>query len=170
MRQADQVTVTDDTVGDLGVPRDWLLQRIVEESPDAIIFADREGVIRLWNKGAAAMFGYTEKEAVGQTLDFIIPERLRERHWRGYRGAMSTGVTRYGRELLAVPATRKDGSQISIEFTISLLTDDAGQLIGAAAIIRDVTARWRETKAFKERLATAERQSSQRPGVFLCDR
>lgn len=159
MRQADQVTVTDDTVADPGVTREWLYQRIVEESPDAIIFADREGVIRVWNKGAAAMFGYTEREAVEQTLDLIIPERLRERHWDGYRGAMSTGVTRYGTELLAVPATRKDGSQISIEFTISLLHDEAGQLIGAAAVLRDVTARWHEAKALKERLAVAERQA-----------
>ncbi len=158
MSRAAQATATGNTIRNLGVTREWLYQPIVEESTDAIIFADREGVIRFWNAGATAMFGYTEEEAAEQTLDLIIPERLRGRHWDGYRHAMSTGVSRYGREVLAVPATRKDGSQISLEFTISLLHDESGQLIGAAAILRDVTARWHETKDLKRRLATAERR------------
>lgn len=133
-----------------------LCQKIIEGAQDAIIFADGEGTIRLWNAGAEAMFGYRAKEALGQTLDLIIPERLRERHWAGYRRVMATGVTRYGRELLAVPAVRKDGARISLEFSLALLRDGAGELLGAAAIIRDVTARWQQEKVLKERLATLE--------------
>ncbi len=138
-----------------------LCRRIVEESHDAIIFADREGVIRLWNSGAAAMFGYEAKEATGQSLDVIIPERLRQRHWDGWRKVMATGVTRYGREVLAVPAMRKDGTRISIEFTIVVLRDGSGKLLGAAATIRDVTARWQQEKAQKQRLADLEARLKQ---------
>ena len=133
-----------------------LCQRIVAESQDAIIFADREGVIRLWNSGAEAMFGYRAEEAIGQTLDVIIPERLRQRHWDGWRKVMATGVTRYSRELLAVPATRRDGTRISIEFTIVVLRDESGKPLGAAATIRDVTTRWQQEKDQKQRLADLE--------------
>lgn len=135
---------------------EWLCQQIVDHSQDAIISADREGIIRLWNAGAEAMFGYGAAEAVGQTLDLIIPERLRGRHWQGYHQVMTTGVTRYGRELLAVPGIRKDGTRISLEFTIVLLRDEGGNPLGTAAIIRDVTTRWQEEKALKERLAALE--------------
>jgi PAS domain S-box-containing protein len=134
---------------------EWLAATIVRETQDAIIFADRHEVIRLWNAGAEAMFGYRAAEAVGQTVHLIIPEKLRERHSAGYRKVMETGVTRYGRELLAVPAVRKDGTRISLEFTILLVRDGAGAIQGAAAIIRDVTARWQQEKALKERLAAA---------------
>lgn len=136
--------------------REWLCQQIVEDAQDAIVFADRDGVIRLWNAGAEAMFGYRDGEAVGQTLDLIIPEHLRGRHWEGYRKVMATGVTRYGREVLAVPATRKDGTRISLEFTIVLLREVTGEVLGAAAIIRDVTTRWQQEKTLKERLAALE--------------
>jgi PAS domain S-box-containing protein len=138
----------------------WLCQQIVEGTQEAIIFADQEGIIRLWNVGAEAMFGYCDHEALGQTLDLIIPERLRGRHWNGYRTVMQTGVTRYGQELLAVPALRKDGTRISLEFTIVLLRDDRGTPIGAAALIRDVTARWQQEQALKERLAALETKAA----------
>jgi PAS domain S-box-containing protein len=121
---------------------DWLFRRIVEEMPEAVIFADRHGVVRLWNRGAETMFGYSAVEALGQSLDLIIPERFRTRHWDGYRQVMATGVTGYGQRLLAVPAMRKDGQRISIEFSIALLKDDRGEVAGAAAVVRDVTARW----------------------------
>ncbi len=136
--------------------RQGLCQRIVEDNPDAIIYADREGTIRLWNAGAEAIFGYRADEAVGQSLDLIIPEKQRGRHWEGYRTVMATGVTRYGRELLKVPAMRKDGSRISLEFSIVLLRDAAGQPMGAAAILRDVTERWQQERAVRERLAALE--------------
>src|SRR6266536_2454314 len=96
--------------------REWLYQRIVEDAPDAIIFADRDGVIRLWNAGAQAVFGYQPEEALGQTLDLILPERLRERHWDGFRRVIATGVTRYGRnQLLAAPASAKDARPNPVE-------------------------------------------------------
>jgi PAS domain S-box-containing protein len=134
----------------------WLCQQIVDHAQDAMIFADRDGVIRLWNAGAEAMFGYRAEEAVGCTLDLIIPAPLRARHWAGYRQVMATGVTRYGREVLAVPALRKDGTRLSLEFTIILLRDAAGDLLGPAAIVRDVTARWQRDKALEERLAALD--------------
>jgi PAS domain S-box-containing protein len=133
-----------------------LCQQIVENTQDAIIAADRDGTIRLWNAGAATMFGYQADEALGQTLDLIIPESLRDRHWAGYRRTMDTGTSRYGRELLAVPALRKDGTRISLEFTIVMLRDTTGEMLGSAAIIRDVTARWQRDKAMRERLTALE--------------
>jgi PAS domain S-box-containing protein len=142
--------------------QDWLCRRIVEDAQDAIIFADRDGVMRLWNAGAEAMFGYTAAEAIGRSLDLIIPENLRGRHWEGYHKVMATGATRYGRELLAVPAMKKDGTRISIEFTIVLLRDAGGKLLGAAALIRDVTARWEREKELRARIAAPE-QSARHP-------
>jgi PAS domain S-box-containing protein len=122
-------------------------QQIIEGMPEAVVVSDRNGVIVFWNHAAAAMFGYSAAEATGQSLDLIIPERFRARHWAGYRAVMSSGVTRYGRELLAVPAMRKDNRRISLEFSIVLLRDDGGEVVGAAAIIRDVTARWERERA-----------------------
>jgi PAS domain S-box-containing protein len=144
---------------------EWLCQQIVEHAPDAIIVADRDGLIRLWNCGAEAIFGYRADEAVGRSLDLIIPEKLRDQHWDGYHDVMATGVTRYGRELLAVPGLRKDGTRVSLEFSIALLRDATGELLGAQAIMRDVTARFQQDKALKERLAALEAQvkSGSRP-------
>ncbi len=132
---------------------DWLCRRLVMESRDAIIFADRDGVIRLWNIGAEAMFGYRAAEMEGRTLDRIIPETLRARHNDGYRRVMAEGRSRYAAELLAVPGLRKDGGRISLEFTITLVKDDGGEVLGAAAIMRDVTARWQRDQELKKRLA-----------------
>ena len=135
---------------------EWLCQRIVEDTQVAIVFADRDGIIRLWNSGAEAMFGYRAEEALEQTLDLIVPERQRVRHWEGYHKVMATGVTKYGRELLAVPAVTKDGRRISIEFSIALMHAPTGELLGAAAVIQDVTTRWQQQKALKERLMALE--------------
>ena len=133
--------------------REWLCRRIVAGSRDAIIFADRDGLIRLWNAGAEIMFGYRAAEMEGQGLDLIIPEALRARHNEGFRRAMAAGQSKYAADLLAVPGLRKDGVRISLEFTITLVKDDEGQVRGAAAIIRDVTARWRRDQELKKRLA-----------------
>jgi PAS domain S-box-containing protein len=133
--------------------RDWLCRRLVMESRDAIIFGDRDGIIRLWNAGAEAMFGYRTAHMEGQNLDLIIPENLRTRHHQGYRRVMAAGHSRYGSELLAVPGLRKDGVRISLEFTITLIKDDQGEVLGAAAILRDVTARWQREQEWKKRLA-----------------
>ena len=122
--------------------RDWLCRRIVEGAGDAVLFADREGRIRFWNAGAAAMFGWSAVEALGNSMDLIIPERLRGRHWGGWDEVMKTGHTRYGRDILAVPASRKDGAPLSIEFTIQMIGTTRASIVGASAIIRDVTDRF----------------------------
>ena len=140
---------------------DWLCRRIVENSPTAILFAGRDGKIRLWNSGAETVFGYTAKEALGQSLDLIVPERQRERHWEGWDKVMASGVTKYGRDPLAVPAVRKDGSRISIEFNVVLVRADSGELAGVAALIQDVTARWQQQKELNARLATLEARAKE---------
>jgi PAS domain S-box-containing protein len=134
----------------------WLYQRIVEDSPIAILFADRDGKIRFWNAGAEAIFGYTAEEALGQSLDLIVPEKQRARHWEGWARVMASGVTKYGRDALAVPATKKDGSRMSIEFNIVLLRAPTGELLGAAAMVQDVTVRWQQQKEMRARLAALE--------------
>ncbi|HLC06386.1 MAG TPA: PAS domain-containing protein, partial [Anaerolineales bacterium] len=108
---------------------------------------------------------YKADEVLGQSLDLIIPDRLRGRHWDGYREVMATGVTRYGRELLAVPGLRKDGTRISLEFSIALVRGATGDLQGAVAILRDVTARWQQEKAMKERLAALEAGVGSPPNI-----
>lgn len=143
------------------ISHEWLCQRIVEDTQVAIIFSDCDGIIRLWNSGAEAMFGYRAEEALGQSLDLIVPERQRSRHWEGYTKVMATGVTRYGREVLAVPALTKDGKRISIEFSIALLRTPSGELLGAAAILQDVTARWEQQKELKSRLVALEAKLEQ---------
>ena len=125
----------------------WLTHQIVREAHDAIIMADREGIIRLWNQGAELIFGFSPAEALGQSLHIIIPENLRERHDQGYQQVMKSGRSKYASELLAVPALNKDGARISVEFTIILIRDHQDQILGAAAIIRDVSVRWEKDRA-----------------------
>jgi PAS domain S-box-containing protein len=128
--------------------------RLVSGMSDAIIYADAEGVIRLWNRGATRIFGFAEAEALGRSLDIIIPEPLRERHWQGFRATMRTGESRYGDgQVLSAPAVRKDGARISVEFTIVPFTNDSGQMIGIAAIMRDTTTRFEELRALRRQLA-----------------
>ena len=141
--------------------REWLYQQIVEGAQDAIVFADTEGIIRLWNSGAEAIFGYSAEQALGQTLDLIVPEKMRERHWEGYRKVMDTGVTKYGSDLLAVPAIKNDRSRLSVEFTIVLLKDNTGKPQGTAAIMRDVTKRWQKEKELKKRVAELEERQKE---------
>ena len=126
---------------------------LARDCSDAIVYADAEGVIRYWNTGAARIFGFGEEEALGASLDLIIPERLRARHWEGYNRVMGGAESRYAEgALLAVPALHKDGHQISVEFTI-LPFRDGGRLVGIAAVMRDVTARFEETRALRRELA-----------------
>jgi PAS domain S-box-containing protein len=132
---------------------DGIAAAVLGTSADAIVACDRDGTIRLWNPGAVRIFGFTAEEAVGQSLDIIIPERLRARHWDGYRTVMAGGQSRYGDgELLSVPSQRKDGTKLSIEFTIVALKDASGRMSGIAAVMRDVTARFEEMKALRREL------------------
>jgi PAS domain S-box-containing protein len=136
---------------------DQLYRTIVEGSPDAIVLGDREGKIRIWNAGATAIFGFAPEEAIGHSMDLIIPERLRGRHWEGYDRVMATGESRYGKgDVLAVPAVTKDGRTISIEFTIQMLRDPAGELLGPVAVIRDVTKRFERERALARRVKELE--------------
>ena len=129
---------------------------ILEQAPDAILYADRDGIIHLWNQGAERIFGFSAAEAIGQSLDVIIPERHRQRHWDGYHQTMATGVTKYGTKMLAVPALHHGGEQLNTEFSIVMLKDDQGQPQGVAAIMRDITERRAEEKALRDRLAALE--------------
>ncbi len=127
---------------------------LAREAPDAVIYADGEGIIRFWSAGAERIFGFSEAEAAGKSLDIIIPENLRLRHWAGFNETMRTGKTRYGAgDILAVPALRKDGTRISIEFTVLPFHDEAGRMVGIGAILRDVTQRFEEIKALRRQLA-----------------
>ena len=129
-------------------------ERLVSGMADAIIYADAEGVIRVWNRGATRIFGFAEEETLGRSLEIIIPEGLRERHWQGYRATMRTGQSRYGDgQILSVPAVRKDGARISVEFTIVPLQDEAGAILGIAAFMRDGTKRFEEVRALRRQLA-----------------
>jgi PAS domain S-box-containing protein len=139
----------------------WLSEQIVKENSDAVIFADHEGCIRLWNKGAEAMFGYSAAEAEGKNLDLIIPENLRGRHWQGYHQVMASGVTRYGTELLAAPGIRKDGSRLSLEFSMVMVRGEDGAVLGTGAIMRDITVRFKKEKELKERLKALEEGATQ---------
>ncbi|HVV80808.1 MAG TPA: PAS domain S-box protein [Pseudolabrys sp.] len=133
---------------------DALAHAVLSTKSDALIAADKTGVITFWNPGATRIFGFSEAEAIGQSLDIIIPERLRQRHWDGYDKTMATGESRYGEsDLLAVPAVRKDGMQLSIEFTIMMLRDSGGEIIGIAALLRDITKRFEEVRALRRQLA-----------------
>jgi PAS domain S-box-containing protein len=137
-----------------------ICRQIVEKSHDAILFANREGIIDLWNSGAEEIFGYNKEEAIGKSLDLIVPEKLRQRHWEGYHKVMETGESRYGKELLKVPAIRKDGTSISVEFTIMLVRNLRNEIMGTAAIIRDVTERWKQEKELKQKIRLLEEKSA----------
>ncbi len=138
-----------------------LCESIVEQSPIAIIVGDREGIVRLWNAGAESIFGWTAEEALGKSMDMIIPEKHRPRHWEGYDKVMGSGVTKYGSSVLAVPALTKDGRRISVEFNVVLLKDVDGRVLGIAATMQDVSARWERDKALRARLAELEAKLKQ---------
>ena len=130
--------------------------RIVAGTQDAVIYADRDGAIQLWNVGAERIFGWSADEAAGKSLDIIVPEKHRKPHWRGWYRVMDTGLTRYGADPLAVPGLRKDGSIVSLEFSITMLKDAEGRIEGIAAILRDVSKRWNRERALKKRVEELE--------------
>jgi PAS domain S-box-containing protein len=129
-------------------------EALLNSASDAVIATDRDGRIVFWNPGAERIFGFTAAETDGQSLDLIIPENLRARHWSGYRHTMDTGTSRYGAgDLLSVPALTKDGRRISVEFTILMLHDEAQQVTGTVAVLRDVTKHFAEVRELKRKLA-----------------
>ena len=138
---------------------------LLESAANAVVVSDREGIIVLWNAGAERIFGFTEQEAVGKSLDIIIPAPLRERHWQGYRETVRTGTSRYGAgDVLAVPGLHKDGHRISLEFTITTLAGADGQVTGMVAVMTDVTKRFEQLKLLRKQLADQARVSPSPPG------
>jgi PAS domain S-box-containing protein len=130
--------------------------QLVAAAGDAIVAADPQGKVTLWNPAAERIFGFSREEALGQSLDLIIPERFRQRHRDGYDKVMRSGETRYGTQVLRVPALRKDGRPLSIAFTVALLKDAGGKVQSIVAIMRDDTERWNEERNLKKRLAELE--------------
>jgi PAS domain S-box-containing protein len=139
----------------MNVP-DGLADAILTMESDAVIATDRVGTVNFWNPGATRIFGFTADEAIGQSLDLIIPPNLRARHWDGFNRVMTTGESHYGHgDLLSVPAQTKSGQRISVEFTIAMLKDGDGRPAGTVAILRDVSKRFEEVRALKRQLAEA---------------
>jgi PAS domain S-box-containing protein len=137
-------------------------EQLVDVIGDAVVISDASGAITLWNPAAERMFGFTPDEALGNSLDIIIPERLRGRHWTGYEKTMATGETRYGHDVLRVPAVHKDGRALSIAFTVALLHSAGPDAVvtGIVAVIRDETSRFTEERNLKKRLAELETKPS----------
>ena len=135
-------------------------EQLIEAIGDAVILADAQGTIVFWNPAAERIFGFTRSEAVGRSLDLIIPEQLQQRHWEGYQKTMETGHTRYGNDLLRVPAVHKDGRALSIAFTVALLYSEERKVAGIAAVIRDETQRFQEERMLRKRLAELEGKAS----------
>jgi len=131
-------------------------EQLVEVIGDAVVVSDASGAINLWNSAAECLFGFTQAEALGNSLDLIIPERLRERHWAGYRKTMASGETRYGHDVLRVPAVHKDGRALSIAFTVGLLRGPQREVRGIVAVIRDETQSFTEKRNLLKRLAECE--------------
>lgn len=124
---------------------------LIEKISDAVIYADRDGIIQIWNDGAVRIFGFSREEAMGKSLDIIIPERLRSRHWHGYAKMMQTGKSRYGPDkILSVPAQAKSGAKLSIQFTIAAVRDEVGMISGIVAVLRDFTDTYQELKRLRD--------------------
>jgi PAS domain S-box-containing protein len=136
-------------------------RQLVDSIGEGVVVSDTTGAIVYWNAAATRIFGFTEEDAMGQSLDLIIPERQRQRHWDGYHKTMETGITRYGNDLLRVPAVHKDGRTLSIAFTVAMLHDADGKVTAIVAIVRDETARWAEERELKRRVNDLETRLKQ---------
>ncbi len=133
-------------------------KQLVEAIGDAVVASDASGAIVLWNPAAERMFGFTENEALGKSLDIIVPQRQQQRHWDGYHKTMETGQTKYGNDVLRVPAAHKDGRVLSIAFTVALLHSPDQKVSAIVAVIRDETSRFAEERNLKKRLTELEIQ------------
>ena len=141
------------------------LNALVAAVGDGVMVCDASGAITLWNPACERLFGHTEAEVLGKTMDMIIPERLRKRHWEGYEKTMATGITKYGHDVLRVPAVDKQGRSLSIAFTVAMLYSPDGKVSAIAAIIRDETNRFNEERALKKRVAELEAQVAAKGGA-----
>jgi PAS domain S-box-containing protein len=132
------------------------LKQLVDGAGDAIVVCDAAGAIVLWNRAAERIFGFTAEQALGQSLDLIIPQRQRNRHWEGYHKTMATAATKYGADVLRVPALHSDGRTLSIAFTVSLLMSPEHNVQGIVAIVRDETSRFGEERVMRKRIMELE--------------
>ena len=139
------------------------LKALVAAVGDGVMVCDAQGAITLWNPACERMFGHTEAEVLGKTMDMIIPERLRKRHWDGYHHTMATGITKYGHDVLRVPAVDKHGNSLSIAFTVAMLYGADGKVSAIASIIRDETVRFNDERALKKRVTELEAQLVAKP-------
>lgn len=135
------------------VRADLDFQQLAQALGDGVIVCDKAGAITFWNAAATRIFGFTESDALGQSLDLIVPERQRQRHWDGYDQTMATGHTRYGSDVLRVPALHKEGKPLSIAFTVAMLHTPAGEVSAIVAVVRDETERWSEERKLRARVA-----------------
>lgn len=138
-------------------------RRLVEDSPDAMIFADREGVIRVWNRAAERIFGFTAEAALGQTLDLIVPERFREQHWTGFDRALAARATKYVGQSLPTRALRADGAQLTVELSFAIILGEDGEAAGALATARDITERFEADRELRRRLRDLEAAAAPQP-------
>lgn len=134
---------------------------LLRSMPEALIFADRDGIIHVWNAGAETVFGFSAAEAIGQSLDLIIPERMRKAHWDGYNQALARGDVKPGRTSMITRSLHKSGESIYVDMSFAMVKDASGQLIGSMAVARDATVRFTEEKNLRKQLAelTAGRQA-----------
>jgi PAS domain S-box-containing protein len=137
-------------------------RQLVESIGDAVVVSDSKGLITLWNAAAERIFGFGESEALGKSLDLIVPQKLQNRHWEGYEKTMQTGQTKYGTDLLKVPAVHKDGRALSIAFTVALLHGTENQVSGIVAVIRDETTRFTDERNLRKRVTELEGQLAAR--------
>jgi PAS domain S-box-containing protein len=133
-------------------------RQLFDQAPDAIVFADRDGIIRAWNPAATALFGHAPEQALGQSLDLIVPEKFRAAHWQGYQRALAAGQTQYRGKALPTRSMRSDGTEIYVELTFAIVRDAAGAAIGALAHARDISERWARERSQRQRLRELERQ------------
>ena len=140
------------------MPADLDLNALFDAVGDAVMVCDANGAVVLWNPACERMFGFTQAEALGQNMDMIIPERLRGRHWEGYHKSMATGITKYGTDVLRVPAVDKQGRSMSIAFTVAMLYKADGKVSAIASVVRDETQRFQDERALKKRVAELEAQ------------
>jgi PAS domain S-box-containing protein len=138
-------------------------EQLVRGIGDGVIVCDAAGAVTFWNDAATRIFGFTASDALGQSLDLIIPERQRQRHWDGYHKTAATGETRYGNDLLRVPALHKEGKPLSIAFTVAMLYNAAGEVASVIAVVRDDTARWSEERALRARVRELEAAARSEP-------
>ena len=129
---------------------------LVTQSPDAIVYSDTEGAIRVWNDAATRVFGFTAEQAVGESLDIIIPERFRKAHWKGFERALANRATKYAGEALATRSARSDGTKIYVELSFAIVLDADGEVVGVLSTARDITERYEEAQANRQRIQELE--------------